>query len=883
MAPFRNFACLVLPCLASISLAQNTSVHASPPASPTAVLETEAYLKPPPEIERLVTAPRWEIIALSDLSPDRTKFLVTLTNGMPSLASLGKAHKNLGGFQVDTVANRSRNTTIRNAVGLRFVDAKTGKTWDVEVPKDAGVSGAVWSPDGTMVAFVANFEDKCLLCVADAKTGKSRILSKAPLLATEVSGFDWTGDGKAIAAVFIPDKRMPVPTAAPIANEPKVRLGDATKHRFRTYPSLLETPTDMMLLEYYTTGQLALVDIKSGKALRVGQPAMIESVNVSPDGKYFRVRTLQKPFSYLVPVGNFGSKEEIWDAGGKVLAELDKRSLSLGEAAPTTPGPGPGAGGGRGQGAPANGKRNLVWRADGQGLSYIEVEPAPAPSQDGGSGGVQGLTTNNQQLATNNQSDEQGRRGGGGQGRFGGAAPQDNRKDRVMQWLPPFGKDDSKVVWTAENRISGVLYSQDCKTIFVSDTKGGNNRTYAVSLDEPTKQNLISSARPDEFYTPPGNLMTHPSPNGQLVVTVSSDGGVFLSGTSYNRIPRDVAPKPFLDKVTIKTGDKSRLFESSDKAYESLTAVLDDDAKQVVITRQSPISVPNAYLLDIGTKATSQLTQNKDVTPELTACQRFTLDVTRVDGFKFQVKVTLPASWKKGDKLPAIFWFYPAEFADQAAYDRTLRTFNRNAFPSVSGQSMALFTQLGYAEVEPDVPIVGPDGQMNNNYVADLQNSLYAIINKLDDEGMCDRNRLAISGHSYGAFSTANALVHTPYFRAGIAGSGDYNRSLTPFGFQNENRQFWDDRELYEEMSPFNYANQLNGALLMTHGMEDQNIGTNPINSERLFQALDQLGKPCALFMYPYEDHGQIARETVLDKWARWIAWMEKYVKGAKG
>jgi dipeptidyl aminopeptidase/acylaminoacyl peptidase len=841
------------------------------------VLDTEAYLKPPPEIERLVMAPRWNNITLGNLSPDRTKFLVTLTSGMPSLASLGKAHRNLGGFQVDTVANRSRNVTIRDAVGFELVDAHTGKVTAIEQPKGADVSGASWSPDGSMIAFLANYEDKSLIYIADAKTGKSRMISPRPLLATEVTGLDWTGDSKSIAAVFIPERRMPLPVRSVIASEPKVRVSDSTKHRFRTYPSLLENPTDMALLEYYTTGQLGLVDVKSGKVQSIGQPTMITSVSASPDGKYFRVRTMQKPFSYIVPVDSFGSKEEIWDANGKALAEISKQALSLAEA---TAGNGPGAAGGaRGQGgAPGNGKRNLTWRPDGQGISYIEVEPrTPANPEIGGEipdGGRDARAT-----AAGDDLDEQGRRGGG---RAGGAAPADNRKDRVMQWLAPFGKDDTKVVWTAENRISAVRYSQDCKTLFITDTKDTNERNYAIFLSEPAKPYMISTAKPDEFYDPPGSLMTRSGLNGEPVVMVSSDGCVYLSGTKYNHDPRTTAPRPFLDKVNLKTGDKKRIFDASDSMSESISTVLDDDAKEAVITRQSPTVVLNAFLVDLATKAAKGLTSNKDVTPEITACQRFNLDVTRVDGFKFQVKVTMPANWTKGTRLPAIFWFYPAEFNDQAGYDRTLRTYNKNAFPSVSSQSMALLTQLGYAFVEPDVPIVGPEGQMNNNYVADLQNSLYAVINKLDDEGMCDRNRLAISGHSYGAFSTANALVHTPYFKAGIAGSGDYNRSLTPFGFQTEQREYWDAHELYEEMSPFNYANHMSGALLMTHGMEDQNIGTNPINSERLFQALSQLGKPCALYMYPYEDHGQIARETVLDKWARWVAWLDKYVKSAK-
>lgn len=810
-------------------------------------LETEAYLKPPPEIEKFVMAPRWENVSLGSLSPDRARFLISRDDGMPALAMLGKPHYNLGGFQVDIAGNRSRSLTTNGRTGMQIFEIATSTTRDVAVPKGAEISGGTWSPDGKSIAFLALFNDHTDLYLADALTGKSRLLCKQPLLATNVTSVDWTGDGKSIVAVLVPEKRQPMPKAPDVASEPKVRLSDAAKHTFRTYPSLLESPKDQALLEYFSTGQLALVDVKSGKVTPVGQPAMIQSVNTSPDGKYFRVTTIEKPFSYLVPVSMFGSKQEIWDATGKTLAELDKSPLTNAKT-----------------GAPARspGKRNLAWRPDGMGLSFIETEPLKRDTSK-----------------PDAEDDEQGR----GQGRgAGAAAPADNRKDRVMQWVAPFGKDDTKIVWTAEGRISGARYSADCKTLFVTDSKDGNNRNYAVFLDEPAKTYMISSAKSDEFLDAPGTIVGKTGPLGEPVVMISSDGAVFLQGTKYFKDPKVDAPRSFIDKVVIRTGNKTRIWEGSPTMAESVSAFLDDDANQVVVSRQSPTMVPNSYLYDVAAKSSKQLTNNRDITPELTALKRETIDVTRVDGFKFQVKVTMPANWSKGTKLPAMFWFYPSEFVDQAAYDRGLRTYNKNTFPSVSAQSMAILTQLGYAYVEPDVPITGPDGKMNDNYVTDLRNSLSAIIDQLDGDGYIDRRRLAIGGHSYGAFSTANAMIHTPFFKAGIAGSGAYNRTLTPLGFQSESRQLWEDRELYMTMSPFLYANQLNGALLMTHGMEDQNIGTNPINSERLFQSLNQLGKTCALYMYPYEDHGQAARETVLDKWARWVAWLDKYVKNAK-
>ena len=242
----------------------------------------------------------------------------------------------------------------------------------------------------------------------------------------------------------------------------------------------------------------------------------------------------------------------------------------------------------------------------------------------------------------------------------------------------------------------------------------------------------------------------------------------------------------------------------------------------------------------------------------------------------------LPPGYTKGTRLPAIFWFYPREYVDQAAIDRTDRTFNKNTFPNFGTRSMQFFARLGYAVVVDTpgaIPIVGAQGQQNNNYVHDLRNSLAAVIDELDRQGIIDRTRLAIGGHSYGAFTTVNAMVHTPFFKAGIAGDGAYNRTLTPMTFQSERRDLWEAREVYLGMSPFLYANNMTGALLMYHGMHDQNVGTDPDNSIRLFHALNGMGKTAALYMYPLEDHGPASRETLLDLWARWAAWLDKYVK----
>jgi dipeptidyl aminopeptidase/acylaminoacyl peptidase len=362
---------------------------------------------------------------------------------------------------------------------------------------------------------------------------------------------------------------------------------------------------------------------------------------------------------------------------------------------------------------------------------------------------------------------------------------------------------------------------------------------------------------------------------------------VYYQGTLNDKNPEQVGPKTFVDRVAIKTGEKKRLFESDNKdVYESVSIVLDPEAGRFVIERQSPTTTPQFFLLEGTTRR--QLTENKDLFPDLTGAPKLRVMVERADGIKFPVFVSMPPGWKPGaPKPPALFWMYPLEFENQDAIDRPDRTFNRHAYQTFGTRSMQFFTRLGYAVIVDSpggssrlgLPIVGPANQQNNNYVNDLRNSLSAIIDELDRRGLVDRTRLAIGGHSYGAFTTVNAMVHTPFFKAGIAGDGAYNRTLTPIGFQSERRDLWEAPNVYLGMSPFLYANNMTGALLMYHALHDQNVGTDPDNSIRLFHALNGLGKAAALYMYPLEDHGPVARETLLDLWARWAAWLDKYVK----
>ncbi|HEX8944548.1 MAG TPA: hypothetical protein VF785_15525, partial [Gemmatimonadaceae bacterium] len=636
--------------------------------NPKEVLAKETYVKPPEIVERIVTAPR-NNVAFTNPSPDRRYFLKTESEGLPTIEAFGKFHYRLGGLEVDPKANRARALTTRGSVGLTLLDPNTGATRTIETPKGAIVNGATWSPDGKSIGYIASFDAATHIYVADVASGKSVQITKTPLLAVRVTSFEWTTDGTHIVTVLVPDNRPAEPKAPLIETGPLVRMSDGRVLKNVNYASLLRDPHEKDLLDYYTTGQLAIVDVKTKAVKKIGQPALITAVDASPDAKYFRVTLQTKPYSYVVPVSNFGTVEQLWDADGKVLTEITKRPLNEGRASLTDS---TGGGGGRGGAQSDTGKRNIQWNPAGPGLVYLLAEEAPA----GAAGNANG------------------QRGGRG-GRGGNGAP---RKDQLYQWLPPFGASDAKPIFEANSRITSAEFSADGKTLFVNE----GNDLYAVRLSDPTKHlelakgGTIASGRggrggagapgggrggpasDSAFFNNPGALRTNRGPLGLPVVEIGSDGkSVFLEGTKYSPDWTKNAPRNFVDKVDLESGQKTRLFEGSGEVTETVVAPLDDDFDKVIISRESPTMVPDSYLRDLKTGKETKLTKNADFAPEVTQAIRKRMLVSRPgDDFKFWVDVTLPRDWRPGQKLPGIIWFYPREYSTQVEYDRTKRTEN---------------------------------------------------------------------------------------------------------------------------------------------------------------------------------------------------------------
>ena len=808
------------------------------------VLQAEGYITPPQEIADAVLAPWYRNVTLSDVNAEKTWFLNEMGDGPIPVALLAKPYEELGGLFVDFAANRNRRLTTRGDAGLQLTSLE-GRTVEVDIPQGARVSNATWSPTGDRLAFFAHFEDATHIYVAELPGGDSRRLTRQPVLATAVMGFEWTEDGEHIATVLVPEDRAPRPQPPVVPEGPQRKVTREGENILRTYPSLLATPHHKDMVEWHTTGQLALIRVEDRNVQEVGEPAMFEGIDPSHDGSYLRITRVVRPFYYIVPVSRFGTVEEIWDAGGNVLATVREDPANLGvdeDDEDEEPQP-----------------RDMGWSPDGNGLTFLLQEPAPDSAE------------------AEEQEGEEESEGNG-------------RKDQVIRWTPPFGEDDRTVLYEADRRMSWHRFSPDMGVLFAGERRGDTSHTFAVFLDDPEERFTIYRDDTDDIYDDPGSLITTDpslagggwwsgSPGGSgTTIQLSEDGeAVFLLGTRYAEDPLETAPFAFVDRVQIRSGETERIYESDNEVVSERPLVaLSLEEGRFVVTREGPTDVPQSYLRD-GDELT-QITDNRNYAPDLVNAERHLFTVRRPDGIEFRVEVTLPPDYRPGTRLPAMFWFYPREYTGQEDYDETLARFNKNDFPSFRTRSIEYLIRLGYVVVQPDAPIIGERGMMNDNYVRDLRNTLYAVIDSVDAKGWVDRDRMGIGGHSYGAFSTANAMVNTPFFKAGIAGDGNYNRTLTPLHFQSERRIYWDAPHVYTDMSPFFRADDLTGALLMYHGMADQNVGTFPVHTPRMFHALNGLGKDAAMYFYPHEGHGPIAEESLLDLWARWVAWLDKWV-----
>ena len=699
---------------------------------------------------------------------------------------------------------------------LTLKTIKDGKEMKIDLPAGIKFTRPSFSSDGRWISFARYLDDGIELWVADTATGKVRALT-APRLNLVLGEPSWMpGNGKILVSM-IAENRGPAPIEPRIPVGPTIQVSGGKQTKVATYQDLLKSPFDEALFEHYATAQLALVDIASGGLESIGRPGLYLQADSSPDGKYLLVDRLKKPFSYSVSAYEFAHAAEIWDPAGNVVKVL--ADLPAAEDVPMN-------------GVPV-GPRWIHWQA---------LKPAMlawAEALDGG-------------------DPEK-------------AVPF---RDKIVSLAAPFTGEPREVHKT-EKRFDGLKYFETPGQALADeyDFKTYRAVTRLVDMDNPAvPAKILFDLDTQDSYADPGNpVLTWK--NGERVILQDKDG-VYFAGEGAS--PK--GDRPFLDRRNIKTGETRRLFQCIDGKYQSFVGFAGSDRRDIVITQESQAEVPNYHLYSLKTKKSRPLTAFKDPAPQMTGVKKQLIQYKRNDGIELSGTLYLPADYKEGTRLPAVVWAYPLEYGNAATAGQVRGSTDRFTF--YRGSSHLFFLTQGYAVLDDaTMPIVGDSKTVNDTFVDQIVGNAQAAIDALDRLGVADPKRIGVGGHSYGAFMTANLLAHCDLFAAGIARSGAYNRTLTPFGFQSEQRTFWEAPETYFKMSPFMYADKIKTPLLMIHGMADNNSGTYPIQSERLFAALKGFGATARFVYLPYESHGYSARESIFTVLAEMIEWFETYVK----
>ncbi|WP_249936202.1 alpha/beta hydrolase family protein [Janthinobacterium lividum] len=797
-----------------------------------------AYQAPPAPLQAIVDAPRAPTLSLS---PKRNLAAVLPTPSLPSISEVAQPELKLAGLRINPRTYSASRFSFHTGLGLLDID--TQKEIKVSgLPAAPRIADLAWSPDQRYLAFThIAFADPAKgvkesgveLWLLDVQTKAARKLASQPLSAVYGRGFSWMPDSKTLLVQLKPAKLGAAPVASGIPTGPSIQdsvPGGGVK-QLRTYPDLLKNEQDAQLFEHYITVQLALLDV-AGKQRLVGQPGQFSRVSASPDGKHLLTTSIVRPYSYIVPAHDFGHKIDVRDLNGKVVHAL--AALPLEEGLPP------------GNDAVSAGVRSVSWRVDAPATLVW------AEAQDGGD-----------------------------------PAKAVEIRDIVYTQAAPFTAKPAVLARLA-SRYAGVAWGRgDLALLSEAWYKTRAVKQWRIQPDQPsavagTPGDLVYAGSFEDRYNDPGQPVMRADAAGLPRLLIAADGSILLDGQGASK----EGDRPFIDRLNLATKQKERLFQSAAPYYENVVAVLDEDGSRLLSTRESPTEQPNYYVRNLKQQGAAQLTALTHFPhplPQLKDVQKELIRYKRADGVDLTATLMLPPNYdvKRDGPLPTLMWAYPQEFKTASAASQTKGSPYK--FNAVSYWGPAAFLSMGYAVLDnPSFPIVGNGEQEpNDTYLPQLVADAEAAVDEVVRRGVSDRNRIAIGGHSYGAFMTGNLLAHTRLFRAGIARSGAYNRTLTPFGFQAEERSFWQAPAVYQAMSPFNYADKIKDALLMIHGEQDNNSGTFPIQSERMFQAVKGLGGTARLVMLPNESHGYRARESIMQMLYESNNWLEKYVKNA--
>jgi dipeptidyl aminopeptidase/acylaminoacyl peptidase len=688
----------------------------------------------------------------------------------------------------------------------------------VTLPPNPMLQWIGFSPDGRRFAFAQHRDNGIELWIGDSATGQAKSITTAQLNATLGTPCEWVGNGGSLLCEFVSANRGAPPVLG-VPTGPNIQEHRGGTAPVRTYQDLLASAHDEALFDYYATSQLAFVDAASGQRTAVGTPAVFVMAAPSPDGQFILVRRVKRPYSWLVPYQNFAATVDVWDRQGASVKAIAQ--LPVADTVPN--------------GGVLPGPRGFQW----QPLAPATVVWAEA-------------LDNGDPKAT---------------------VPH---RDKVMTMSAPFTAAPSELART-EYRYGGASWT-DGGAVLLSENDRGRRWTRTWIVDKPgaTPRKLWDRSQEDS-YSNPGTPQRHEGASGVSTIRQNANS-IYLAG--LGAAPEGA--RPFVDRLDLTSLKSERLFQTTGRSYETVMAVLSDDGSRILTRYETRNDPPNVYVRDLKAGTRRALTSYADPAPQLKGIQKQLVTYKRNDGVELSATIITPPGWTpQQGPLPTLLWAYPREFTDPTNAGQVTGSADR--YTSIGGASHLLFLTQGYAIIDdPTMPIVGPGETANDTYVQQLVASAQAAVDRAVALGVTDRNRVVAGGHSYGGFMTANLLAHSDIFRAGLARSGAYNRTLTPFGFQNEQRTFWEVPQIYGAMSPFYHAHKINEPILLIHGEMDDNSGTFPIQSERLYMALKGHGATVRYVTLPFEAHGYAARESVLHTVAEMLNWSNEWAKNAK-
>ncbi|MCR6719620.1 MAG: prolyl oligopeptidase family serine peptidase [Chitinophagaceae bacterium] len=779
--------------------------------------DNTGYKLPPKEIQDMLLAKPTPAVRFDNKGE---WMLLTETSMYPSVEELAKPELKIAGLRINPANYApSRQNYVTN---IYLKNIKTGKEHKITgLPSPLSASSFSWSPNDKKIAFLQVTRDRVDLYVIELATMKAQKVNKTALNVV-YGDYSWFDENSLLYRTALkPTSAAPTKPLLPAGPATQEVAGKASPRP--TYQDMIKTPHDEQLFEFYATTQL--VRNVGGVETKIGKPAIYANIQISPDRKYLMVRTLEKPFSYLVPASGFPSVIVVTDIAGKVIKTVAK--LPSSETAPS------------GNDNVQNVPRSFEWRDD-EPATLVWCEPLD-----------------------------------------GGLIKTDvEYHDAVYAQAAPF-TEKPRELFKTKMRYRGTTWGTAALAIVDEGLRGKQitqmNRYSSITGD----LEALITRNTTNAYANPGSPVTSLNSYGRSVlVTIDNGNKILLNNTTGSSPKGDL---PFLLSYDVHTKKADTLWRCPEGSFEMVTKVVDPNRLTLVTRRESEKDMPNYWLKDLKARiADRPLTQFASPYPQLDEVSKQKIKYKRADGVDLTGDLYLPKGYdpKRDGPLPVIMWAYPAEY--NSASDAAQIRGSEHRFTLLSWGTPVYYVTQGYAVLNnAEMPIVATDKDRkpNDNFIDQLKMNAEAAVNILKEMGVGDPDRIAVGGHSYGAFMTANLLAHTNLFKAGIARSGAYNRTLTPFGFQNEDRTYWQDPKLYNDMSPFMHADKIKTPLLLLHGDADNNTGTYPIQSERMFNAIKGHGGTAKYVSLPYESHGYAGRENVLHTLAEQFEWLEKFVK----